>query len=62
MLCTTSELKASELKADSIYRVAFPSALLWRFSEIAKMAPRNYRCTDLSIGDVLERFLGGPGR
>jgi hypothetical protein len=61
ILCTTSEIKASELKADRIYRVAFPSALLWRFSEVAKMAPRNYCCTDLSVDEALERFLAGPG-
>jgi hypothetical protein len=61
MLCTTSEIKASELKADCIYRVAFPSALLWRFSQTAKIAPRNYQYTDLSVDEALERFLGGPG-
>jgi hypothetical protein len=61
ILCTTSEIKASELKADRIYRVAFPSALLWRFSEVAKMAPRNYRYTDLSVDEALERFLGESG-
>jgi hypothetical protein len=61
MLCTTSEIKASELRADCIYRVAFPSALLWRFSQTAKIAPRNYQYTDLSVDEALERFLGGPG-
>ena len=61
MLCTTSEIKASELQADCIYRVAFPSALLWRFSQTAKIAPRNYQYTDLSVDEALERFLSGPG-
>ncbi len=61
MLCTTREIQAAELKADCLYRVAFPSALLWRFSETAKMAPRNFRCTDLSVDEALERFLGAPG-
>ncbi len=61
ILCTNSEVRSSELKADCIYRVAFPSALLWRFSESAKMAPRNYRCTDLSVDEALERFLSKPG-
>jgi hypothetical protein len=61
MLCTTSEIKASELQADCIYRVAFPSALLWRFSQTAKIAQRNYQYTDLSVDEALERFLSGPG-
>jgi hypothetical protein len=60
-LCTRSEINASELKADGVYRVAFPASLLWRFSATVKMAPRNYRCTDLSVDEVLERFLVPPG-
>jgi hypothetical protein len=57
MFCKTSEIKASELKPDSIYRVAFPTDLIWRFSAVAKMAPRSYRHTDLGAAEALERFL-----
>jgi hypothetical protein len=60
-LCTRFGINASALKADGIYRVAFPTALLGHFSEKAKMAPRNYRCTDLSVDEALERFLVPPG-
>jgi hypothetical protein len=62
MFCRTSEIKASELKPDSIYRVAFPTDLIWRFSEVAKMAPRNYRHTDLGVAEALERFLAETGQ
>ena len=62
MFCKTSEIKASELKPDAIYRVAFPTDLLWRFSEAAKIAPRNYRHTDLGVAEALERFLAETGQ
>jgi hypothetical protein len=62
MFCKASEIKASELKPDVIYRVAFPTDLLWRFSEVAKMAPRNYRHTDLGVAEALERFLAETGQ
>lgn len=58
----TSEMKASDLKPSAIYRVAFSTDLIWRFSEIAKMAPRNYRHTDLGVAEALERFLAETGQ
>ena len=62
MFCKASEIKASGLKPDAIYRVAFPTDLLWRFSEVAKMAPRNCRHTDLGVAEALERFLAETGQ
>jgi hypothetical protein len=58
MFCKTSGVKASALNADSIYRVAFPTDMIWRFGAVAKMAPRVYRQTDLGVAEALERFLG----
>jgi hypothetical protein len=62
MFCQASEIKASGLKPDAIYRVAFPTDLLWHFSDVARMAPRNYRHTDLGVAEALERFLAGAGQ
>jgi hypothetical protein len=62
IFCKTSEIKASGLMPASTYRVAFPIDLLWRFSEAAKMAPRNCRHTDLGVAEALERFLAETGQ
>jgi len=61
ILCTSAEIKASALRSDSMYRVAFPTSLLWRFSAEAKMAPRNFEYTDLSVDEALARGLVAPG-
>jgi hypothetical protein len=56
-LCPSSSAEAAGVKAAQTYRVAFPTDLLWRFSQVAQMAPRNYCHTDLRVADALERFL-----
>ncbi len=56
-LCAAQCVDVAGLEPGRSYRVAFPTSLLWRFSSLVKMAPRNYRCTDLSVDEALERFL-----
>ena len=60
-LCTTHQVDAADLRPGQSYRVAFPTDLLWRFSAVAKMAPRNYRLTDFGVTEALERFWAEPG-
>ena len=57
LFCPSPSVKVAGLKPQRTYRVALPSDLLWQFSQTAKMAPRNYRHTDLQVADAVERFL-----
>ena len=60
LCCRTAAVEAAALQPDTIYRVAFPTDLIWRFSTVARMAPRNCRQTDLGVSEALERFLIEP--
>ena len=42
------------------YRVVLSVDLLWTFSGLALLGPRNYQQTDLLVTDALERFLARP--
>ncbi len=50
-------LEVGKLEPGRNYRVALPVDLLWTFSGVAQLAPRNYQHTDLLVGEALERFL-----
>ncbi len=52
-------IETGKLDAARLYRVALSVDALWPFAGVARMAPRNYRHTDLLVSDALERFLAG---
>jgi hypothetical protein len=62
LLCPARPVEVAGLQPEKIYRVAFPTDFLWRFSQVAQMAPRNYCHTDLGVAEALERFLAETGQ
>jgi hypothetical protein len=56
-LCPSPQLEAGHLDPARLYRVAFPTDFIWQFVPVARLAPRNYRQTDLGVGEAVERFL-----
>jgi hypothetical protein len=57
LISRSPQIGAGKIQASRVYRVALPIDVLWTLSELAKMAPRPYRQTDLFVGDALERFV-----
>ena len=39
------------------YRVALPTDFIWQFVPVTRLAPRDYRQTDLDAGSAVERSL-----
>lgn len=53
------EIEAGRLDSARYYRVVLSVDVLWSFSSLAQLAPRNYQHTELLVADALERFLPG---
>jgi hypothetical protein len=51
------EIAAGRLNSARSYRVVLSVDVLWTFSGVAQLAPRNYQHTDLLVTDALERFF-----
>jgi hypothetical protein len=56
LVCSSRRVAAARIQPDQRYRVAFPTEVLGQFAAAARMAPRDYRHTDLDVGTALARY------